>query len=98
MTTGYIDQVLYNRENNALLTQADEYWASVEAIKANMTGDAAKLNETAKLLRFAEQNDMLQDFNEDLFTDFVDHIQVFSRNEIGFVLKCGLTLKERIGE
>lgn len=63
-----------------------------------MTGDAAKLNETAKLLRFAEQNDMLQDFNENLFTDFVEHIQVFSRNEIGFVLKCGLTLKERIGE
>lgn len=39
-----------------------------------------------------------ENFNEELFTSFVDHIQVFSRSEIGFVLKCGLTLKERIGD
>lgn len=98
MTQGYIDQVLYNRENNALLAQADEYRANIEAINTNMTGDVSKLSETAKLLRFAEQSDMLQSFDETLFTSFVDHIQVFNRSEIGFVLKCGLTLKERIGE
>lgn len=98
MTQGYIDQVLYNRENNALLAQADEYRANIEAINTNMTGDVSKLSETAKLLRFAEQSDMLQSFDEMLFTSFVDHIQVFNRSEIGFVLKCGLTLKERIGE
>ena len=97
-TQGYIDQVLYNRENNALLAQADEYRANIEAINTNMTGDVSKLSETAKLLRFAEQSDMLQSFDETLFTSFVDHIQVFNRSEIWFVLKCGLTLKERIGE
>lgn len=41
---------------------------------------------------------MNQNFDEALFSDFVDRILVFDRNEIGFVLKCGLTLRERIGE
>lgn len=98
MTQGYIDQVLYNRENNALLMQTDKYRADIEVINANMSGDVSKLSETVKLLRFTEQTDMLEIFNEELFTSFVDHIQVFSRSEIGFVLKCGLTLKERIGD
>ena len=39
---------------------------------------------------------MLKEYDENLFEIFVDHIEVYSRNEIGFVMKCGLTLKEMI--
>jgi len=39
---------------------------------------------------------MLLEFNSDVFDRFVDQIIVFSRKEIGFELKCGITLKERL--
>ena len=39
---------------------------------------------------------MLLEYSEDLFELFVDHIEVYSRQSIGFVLHCGLTFKERI--
>ena len=39
---------------------------------------------------------MSQEYNEDLFELFVDHIHVYSRQEVGFVLRCGLVFKDRI--
>lgn len=102
MSQGYIDQPLYSRENASLLTQADEYRADIEAVRAGMTGGVLKITETEKLLRFTEQSALqggaIENFDEALFSDFVDRILAFDRNEIGFVLKCGLTLRERIGE
>ena len=35
-------------------------------------------------------------YDEDLFKQFVKRIIVFSRDEIGFELKCGLLLRERM--
>ena len=52
--------------------------------------------ETEKLLKFVEKAEIQEEWNSDLLRQFVDSITVDSRNEIGFVLKCGLTLRERI--
>ena len=35
-------------------------------------------------------------FDDALFTRFVNNVIVYSRTEIGFAMKCGLTLRERI--
>lgn len=35
-------------------------------------------------------------FNEEAFQDIVNKVIVYSPNEIGFHLKCGITLRERI--
>ena len=56
------------------------------------------LRETERLIKLVERGRMFSEFDADLFTNLVDQIYVFSRSEVGFVLKCGLTLKERIGE
>ena len=98
MAQGYIDQVLFNRENNALLSQADGFRADIEALRTNMTGDMSRVREAERLLHFAEKEHMLTAFDNILFTRFVDHIDVYSRQKIGFVMKSGLTLGERIGE
>ena len=63
-----------------------------------MTGDTSKVVETEKLLHFAERGSMLAEFDDLLFTKFVDSVRVVSRQQVSFVLKCGLTFKERIGE
>lgn len=96
MAQGYIDQVLYSRENNGLLAQCEEFRSEIETLKKSQTTDAVQTAETEKLLKFVEKAEMQEEWNSDLFRQFVDSITVYSRNEIGFVLKCGLTLRERI--
>ncbi|MBR3997522.1 MAG: hypothetical protein IKI93_04175 [Clostridia bacterium] len=66
-------------------------------LNRTMTGDTSKVNETAALLKYVENAGMLTVFDELLFEKFVNRIIVFKRNEIGFELKCGLTLRERLG-
>ena len=96
MAQGYIDQVLYNSETNVLLTQANTYREDIEVINTTMSGDSSRFFEAERLLHFAERGSMLEEYNEDLFERFVDHIQVYSRQGVGFVMKCGLTFKEMI--
>ena len=98
MTQGYIDQILYNQETNALLLQAETHRSDIEAITIGMTGDAAKVTETSLLLHFVSHTDMLTAYSEELFENYADHIEIMSRNEIRFVMKCGLTFTERIGD
>ena len=40
---------------------------------------------------------MLTNYNEELFESYADHIEISGRNEIKFVMKCGLTFPEKIG-
>ena len=54
------------------------------------------LRETEKLLHFIEAAEMLDVYNEESFTSFVDSIIVYNRNSVGFKLKCGLTLREEL--
>ena len=96
MAQGYIDQVLYSRENNGLLAQYEEFRSETETLKKSQNTDAVQTVETEKLLKFVEKAEMQENWNEEFFQQFVDGITVYSRNEIGFALKCGLTLRERI--
>ncbi len=96
MAQGYIDQILFNKENNELLTQADNYRAEIAMLSRKQTGDASQINEATALLRFAERSPMLTEFDDGLFEKYVERIKVYSRNEVGFELKCGLTLRERM--
>lgn len=96
MGQGYIDQILFTQENNALLTQANEFRSDIEALNRSMTGDTTKVYETERLMHYCERGKLLLEYSEDLFELFVDHIEVYSRQSIGFVLHCGLTFKERI--
>ena len=79
------------------MTQAQEYRDEIDLLNRTMTGDTSKVNETAALLKYVENAKMLTVFDEVLFKKFVNRIIVFKRDEIGFELKCGLTLKERLG-
>lgn len=63
-----------------------------------MTGDSVKVTETNLLLHFVSHTEMLTAYSEELFESYADHIEIIGRNEIKFVMKCGLTFTERIGD
>lgn len=96
MTQGIIDLVLYSQETNKLLSQADGFRDEIESLKNVVSGDVEKVTETTSLLRFAEKGAMLQEFDDELFENFVERITVYSREDVRFKLKCGLTLWERM--
>ena len=60
------------------------------------SGEHCGIKETEKLLHFIETTEMLTEFSDEVFTDFVENIYVYTRTCIGFRLKCGLTLKEEV--
>lgn len=96
MAQGYIDRILYNEENNTLLSQADRYRQEMDTLSKAIGGDGAHVTAAKDLLRYVEKAAMLTDFDEALFENTVTRIKVLSREEIAFELKCGLTLKERM--
>jgi site-specific DNA recombinase len=96
MAQGIIDQVLYNRENNVLLTEAGKYKREMECLSNNISSSVSTLAAANDLLHFAEKGVMLDAFDDELFNRHVDRIIVISRDEVSFELKCGLSLHERM--
>lgn len=96
MTQGIIDQTLYSRETAELLAASEGIRKEIDFLENTTSNVTEVLLKTRALLHFAEKSEMLQEFDGELFNEFVDHITVHSRHEITFCLKCGLELKERM--
>ena len=93
---GFLDKVLFTKETNELLTKADRIRKEMDAQSNSVSSDVSKVNAATALLHFAEKEEMLETFNEELFEKHVSRITVISRTEYRFELKCGLSLTERI--
>jgi hypothetical protein len=96
MTKGYLEPAIYNKSNNELLQEAERLRRQKESITRFLNNDFQNLSEVSALLQFTSRASMLTSFDGEIFTRFVDRIHVYSRTEIGFELKCDITLKERI--
>ncbi|HFM6339610.1 TPA: recombinase family protein [Enterococcus faecium] len=64
----------------------------------SVNGKSTQQIELEALYKFARMAEMLTDWDEDLFKKFTNSITVYNRQEVGFELKCGLLLKERLPE
>ena len=91
---GFLDAAMYNQELRRVEKESEEIRAKMKCI--DRAGENGDIKETKKLLRFAESAEMLIEFSDDLFTEYVDSIIVYTRTCIGFRLRCGLTLKEEV--
>lgn len=96
MAQGYLDQIIFTTQKNELMTQTEACRNEIEMLQNTSGRDSIRLVELKKLLHFTEHTAMLQKFEEKLFTQYADRIIVYSRNEVGFELKCGLILRERM--
>lgn len=95
-TRGFLDPAIYAQQNDELLKQSEQLTAKKGTIAARVSG-GDKLNKALEdILHFTAGAEMQTEFDEALFTRFVNNVIVYSRTEIGFAMKCGLTLRERI--
>lgn len=96
MTKGYLEPALFNRENNELQMEINDCIEQKKSLIHAINGELFKVQEVNDLLKFVNKNKMISDFDDELFENHVERVIVFSRTEIGFSLKCGITLRERM--
>ncbi len=90
-----MDSAVFSREVNFLKKQSDAYRIEIASLKEEDSGEII-VSEIRKLLKFAEKEPFQEEFSEELFTEFSEKIIVYDRHLIGFQLKCGLILKEKL--
>lgn len=96
MAKGYLKPALFNKEKNSLGAERESLLAEKDQLTHSVNGNFAKMEEVDRLLKFATKTKTLTAYEDELFENYVEKIIVFSREEIGFELKCGITLKERL--
>ena len=95
-TRGYLDPAIYAQQNDALIKQSEQLTAQKNAITARVSGGDKLKKALEDILHYTSGASMLTEFDEALFTRFVDRVIVYSRTEIGFAMKCGPVFRERI--
>lgn len=98
MASGYLEPALFNKENNELAAEAEALRQEKDGMMRSVNGDMVKIEELQRLFRFTSKGIMLTEFADEIFLSFVERITVFSREEVVFELKCGLSLRERLVE
>lgn len=96
MAKGYLEPALFNKEKNSLAIEGVRLLDEKEQLTHSVNGDLAKVEEVNRLLKFVAKSKMITAYTDELFENYVEKIIVYSREEIGFELKCGITLKERL--
>lgn len=92
----YIEPTLYIEQNRELLAEAEKLRNEKEALYRSLDGEFENSKAVSRLLKYVNTIDRFAEFEPLAFEAHVDHIIVYSRNEIGFALKCGLNFKVRI--
>ena len=92
----YLETVVFNEQNSGLLAEAKQISDEKETLYASLAHEHEHLEALNKLIKYINSVGTLREFDEAAFEEHVKYIIVFKRFEIGFVLKCGLTLRERM--
>lgn len=96
MSKGYLEPALFNEKHNLLQTEIARLKEQRTAIKHDVSGEQSFLYEAELLLKHLNKTGITEYYRDKDFTEFTEGITVFSPTEIGFRLKCGLVLKERM--
>jgi hypothetical protein len=92
----YLEAAVFNEQNSGLLAEAKQIGDEKEALYASLSHEHEHLEALNMLIKYINTVGTLKEFDETAFEEHVEYIIVFKRFEIGFVLKCGLTLRERL--
>ena len=92
----YLEPALFNKEKNELQMEEGNLIEEKEGLIQDLNGELSKGQEVSSLIKYTNRAAMLTDFEDEAFSQHVDKVMVLSREELGFVLKCGITLRERM--
>jgi len=95
MAKGYLEPALFNSQANALKQEAERLKKEKAALAAAISEFSA-VSAAEEVYRYLSRRGYMEEFDGEFLERFVDGMTVFSPVEIGFRLKCGLVLRERM--
>lgn len=96
MNSGYIEPDLYHAERRELLQEAEQLSKEKQQISFDISGDLTHLSEAEKLQRYLARKESVNEFDDELFNEYVESITVLNRETFVFNMKCGLKFTERV--
>lgn len=93
---GLLDAAVYREELDALAQKEKEINVARAGIEGDPDLDFDRQLALNELLKYTAKADRLTAFSDEVFTKHVDRVIIFSRKEVGFVMKCGPVFRERI--
>ena len=93
---GLLDTAVYREELDALAQKEKEINVARACIEGAPDLDFDRQLALNELLKYTAKAEQLTAFSDEVFTKYVDRVIIFSRKEVGFVMKCGPVFRERI--
>ena len=98
ITSGVLDASIYAKESSEISSEESYLLKEKERSKKAILGNDEEIRELEKLIGILGKSEMIDHFEDDLFEEIIDHIQVVNRETLDFHLKCGLVLREEVKE
>lgn len=92
----YLDSSMYHQMDSMLETEAGSLTEERDALIRSASMGEGNRRATEELLSICENSEPSSEFQESLVDRFMDHAIINSRDEVTFVLTCGLKLTERM--
>ncbi|TDT71513.1 DNA invertase Pin-like site-specific DNA recombinase [Hypnocyclicus thermotrophus] len=93
---GFLDATFFTKELSDIAAEAEMLAQEKKRLENSATGNQKQRLELDTLIHYIVKKPEIREFEDTLFERFVENIVVYSRNEIGFCMKCGITLRERM--
>lgn len=93
---GFLDATLFAKELSDIMKEAEMLKQEKKRLESSAAGNHQQLSELEALIYYLSKKPEIVEFEDDIFERFVGNIVVYSRDEIGFCMKCGITLRERM--
>ena len=90
-------KIVLNEKDYEIKRSDNEICKSLKTmLPLTMSGSHEQQEALSKLLKYTAKGRMLTEFDPELFTEHVDHIEIYGRMEFGFAMKCGPVFRERM--
>lgn len=96
MTKGFLEPALFSKERNALDSEIKNLTTEKTNLVMSFTSGTSQADEVKALFDYVSKDKFDGNYTDEAFEKYVENINVNSRDELTFKLKCGLSLKERV--
>lgn len=94
---GVLDDVLYNNEKNELNMEFRELTERKKLLYYSTSENKENIEQAIVLYKFCSKSEKLKEYSDELFEKYISRVIVYSRDMVGFELKCGIVFTERLG-
>lgn len=93
---GFLDNSVYSEEMISIADEETTLKKERKKILKRISNTPDREKALTALMKYASKGISITEYDEHLLDEHVDHIVIYSRDELGFVMKCGPEFRERM--